>query len=136
VEITVNYRVIYGDTDCGGVVYYANYLRLFEIGRTELIRKLGITYKEVEERYNIFLPVVESFIRYRASAFYDDLLSIKAKILELKPYKVKFGCEIWRGDELLAEGYTLHVPLKEGKVVRFPKEVYAILEKGLVKEGE
>ena len=135
-EITVNYRVIYGDTDCGGVVYYANYLRLFEIGRTELIRKLGITYKEVEERYNIFLPVVESFIRYRASAFYDDLLSIKAKILELKPYKVKFGCEIWRGDELLAEGYTLHVPLKEGKVVRFPKEVYAILEKGLVKEGE
>jgi len=136
VEITVNYRVIYGDTDCGGVVYYANYLRLFEIGRTELIRKLGITYKEVEERYNIFLPVVESLIRYRASAFYDDLLSIKAKILELKPYKVKFGCEIWRGDELLAEGYTLHVPLKEGKVVRFPKEVYAILEKGLVKEGE
>ncbi len=133
-EVEVNYRVIYGDTDCGGVMYYANYLRLFEIGRTELIRALGITYKEVEEKYGIFLPVVESFVKYKASAFYDDLLTIKAQITELKPYKVKFSCEIWREKELLVEGYTLHVPLKAGKVVRFPKEVYQILEKGLVKE--
>ena len=133
-EIEVNYRVIYGDTDCGGVVYYANYLRLFEIGRTELIRTLGLTYKEIEEKYGIFLPVVESFVRYKASAFYDDLLTIKARMLELKPYKVKFGCQIWRGETLLVEGYTLHVPIKQGRVVRFPKEVYTLLEKGIFRE--
>jgi acyl-CoA thioester hydrolase len=125
----ISYRVIYGDTDCGGVMYYANYLKLFEIGRTELIRSAGVTYREIEEKYNIILPVVEVFAKYKASARYDDLLTIKTSIKELKTHKITFEYEIVRDNKLLVEGYTVHVPInREGKIVRFPQEVYSLLQ--------
>ncbi|RKX62094.1 MAG: acyl-CoA thioesterase [Thermodesulfobacteriota bacterium] len=124
----VNYRVIYGDTDCGKVMYYGNYLRLFEIGRTELIRSVGLSYKEIEEKDGIILPVVEAFIKYKAPAKYDDLLTIKTFLKELKPYKVVFEYKIFKNDTLLTEGYTVHVPInKEGKIIKFPKNIYNIL---------
>jgi len=124
----VNYRVIYGDTDCGKVMYYGNYFRLFEIGRTELIRSVGLSYKEIEEKDGIILPVVEAFIKYKAPAKYDDLLTIKTFLKELKPYKVIFEYKIFRNHTLLTEGYTVHVPInKEGKVIKFPKNIYNIL---------
>ena len=69
------YRVIYGDTDNMGVAYYANYLRWFEIGRTEMFRHLGLTYSEIEAR-GIFLPVAEAHCKYLAPAHYDELLVI------------------------------------------------------------
>uniref|UniRef100_A0A7V5XFV6 Acyl-CoA thioesterase n=1 Tax=Thermodesulfobacterium geofontis TaxID=1295609 RepID=A0A7V5XFV6_9BACT len=124
----VTYRVLYGDTDCGEVMYYGNYLRLFEIGRTELIRSTGISYKEIEEKKGIILPVVESFIKYKASAKYDDLLTIKTSLKELKSYKVVFEYKIFKNNDLITEGYTVHVPInKEGKIVKFPKDIYQIL---------
>ena len=124
----VNYRVIYGDTDCGKVMYYGNYFRLFEIGRTELIRSVGLSYKEIEEKDVIILPVVEAFIKYKAPAKYDDLLTIKTFLKELKPYKVVFEYKIFKNDTLLTEGYTVHVPInKEGKIIKFPKNIYNIL---------
>lgn len=82
------YRVIYGDTDCGGVMYYANYLRLFEMGRTELIRAYGLSYKEIEEEMGIILPVVEVKARYKASAKYDDLLRIRTTLVEARSFKI------------------------------------------------
>jgi len=124
----VNYRVIYGDTDCGKVMYYGNYFRLFEIGRTELIRSVGLSYKEIEEKDGIILPVVEASIKYKVPAKYDDLLTIKTFLKELKPYKVVFEYKIFRNHTLLTEGYTVHVPInKEGKVIKFPKNIYNIL---------
>jgi acyl-CoA thioester hydrolase len=124
----VTYRVLYGDTDCGEVMYYGNYLRLFEIGRAELIRLAGISYKEIEEKKGIILPVVESFIRYKAPAKYDDLLIIRTAIKELKTYKVVFEYKIFKNDNLITEGYTVHVPInKEGKIVKFPEDIYQIL---------
>lgn len=124
----VNYRVLYGDTDCGEVMYYGNYLRLFEIGRTELIRSAGISYKELEKKKGIILPVIEVFAKYRASAKYDDILTIKTVLKELKPYKIVFEYKIFRNDQILTEGYTVHVPInKEGKIVKFPKDLYQIL---------
>jgi acyl-CoA thioester hydrolase len=124
----VSYRVLYGDTDCGEVMYYGNYLRLFEIGRAELIRSAGISYKEIEEKKGIILPVVESFIKYKASAKYDDLLIIRTTLKELKTYKVVFEYKIFKNDDLITEGYTVHVPInKEGKIVKFPKDIYQIL---------
>ena len=124
----VNYRVIYGDTDCGKVMYYGNYFRLFEIGRTELIRSVGLSYKEIEEKDGIILPVVEAFIKYKAPAKYDDLLTIKTFLKELKPYKVVFEYKIFKNDTFLTEGYTVHVPInKEGKIIKFPKNIYNIL---------
>lgn len=124
----VNYRVIYGDTDCGKVMYYGNYFRLFEIGRTELIRSVGLSYKEIEEKDGIILPVVEAFIKYKAPAKYDDLLTIKTFLKELRPYKVVFEYKIFKNNTLLTEGYTVHVPInKEGKIIKFPKNIYNIL---------
>ena len=115
------------------MIYYANYLRLFEIGRNEFIRALGITYKQIEEKYGIFLPVIESFIKYKAPGFYDDLLTIITKIGELNPYKIKFNCKILKNSKLLVEGYTIHVPVKQGKIVKFPEEVFKLLQKAFSK---
>jgi len=126
----VFYRVIYGDTDCGQVMYYANYLRLFEIGRTEFLRERGITYREIEETYGIILPVVEVYARYRASAKYDDLLLIKTTLREAKPLKIVFDYEIFRENTLLVEGSTTHLPInREGKVIRLPEEILKTLSK-------
>ncbi|MCS7150370.1 MAG: acyl-CoA thioesterase [Caldimicrobium sp.] len=126
----VLYRVIYGDTDCGGVMYYAHYMRLFEIGRTEYLRKRGLSYRAVEEEKGLILPVVEVSARYKASARYDDLLRIKTRLLEAKSYKVVFGYEILRDEDLLVEGHTTHVAInREGKVMRFPRDLLEILLK-------
>ncbi|RKX61021.1 MAG: acyl-CoA thioesterase [Thermodesulfobacteriota bacterium] len=136
-EIEVNYRVIYGDTDCGNVMYYGNYLRLFEIGRTELIRKIGINYKDIEKNYGIILPVVEVFAKYKASAKYDDILNIKTRLKELKPYKIVFEYKIYKNSILLTEGYTVHVPInKEGKIVKLPKELIEKLNQLLSNKKE
>jgi len=87
----ITYRVIYGDTDSGKVMYYGNYLRVMEIARTEFIRNnAGISYKEIEEKYKLLLPVVEVYVRYKHPAFYDDLLVIKTQIKELKLHKITF----------------------------------------------
>ncbi len=132
----ITYRVIYGDTDCGQVMYHANYLKLFEIGRTELVRSIGISYKEVEEKYQIILPIVEVFVKYKASAKYDDLLTINTYLKELKSHKVSFEYQICKDNKLLVEGYTVHVPInRKGKIIKFPEEVYNIF-KILEKEGK
>ena len=76
----------------------------------------------------LFLPVVEAFIKYKAPAKYDDLLTIKTFLKELKPYKVVFEYKIFKNDTLLTEGYTVHVPInKKGKIIKFPKNIYNIL---------
>ncbi len=125
----VSYRVIYGDTDCGGVLYYGNYLRLFEIGRTELLRQNGLTYREIEEKEGLILPVAEAHVRYRRPARYDDLLEIKTWISEAKSYKVCFNYRIYRQKELICEGYTVHAPVnRRGKLVKFPENILAFLQ--------
>jgi len=75
-------RVRYADTDQMGFVYYGKYAEYFEVGRVELIRSLGISYREIEER-GIMLPVVELEVRYLAPAFYDELLSVKTIVPEI-----------------------------------------------------
>jgi len=135
VKYSINYRVIYGDTDCGGVVYHANYLRMFEIARTEYIREKGLPYSEVEEKYGVLLPVVETFIRFKAPAKYDDFLTIQTWLSEVKPYKLRFDYKVLKEGKILVEGYTVHVPIDEkGKLRKFPEEVLKFLEK--LKEGE
>jgi len=76
-------RVLYGDTDAAGIVYNANYLRYFEIGRTELMREWVCSYREIE-RMGIVLPVTECYSRFKAPAYYDDLLTIETTVSELK----------------------------------------------------
>ncbi len=124
-----SYRVIYGDTDRMGVAYHANYLRWFEIGRSELFRHLGLTYSEIEER-GVFLPVSEVFCKFIFSARYDDLIIIEATIDPAVRAGVKFDYRILLpdGDRLLANGYTKHAFLDaRGKVVRPPGFFTALL---------
>lgn len=116
------YRVIYGDTDQMGVAYYANYLRWFEIGRTEFMREAGIPYEQAE-RDGIFFPVTEVRCRYRKPALYDNLLRIETTIEPLSRVSLKFhyriGLEADRTP--LASGWTKHACLnRDRKLARLP----------------
>lgn len=116
------YRVIYGDTDMMGIVYYANYLRWFEMGRSELFRSLGLTYKEIEER-GYFLPLSEVTCKYVASARYDDEVIIETTLDPSVKAGVKFTYVVYRGDggQVVARGSTRHAFVDgDGKVVRPP----------------
>ncbi len=123
------YRVLYGDTDAGGVVYNANYLRYFEQGRTELMREWICSYREIEA-LGYILPVTECWARYKAPAFYDDLLTIETTITELKRFTCTFNYRVTRLDDgrtrpsLLAKGYTIHAAVtREGKLTRLPADI-------------
>jgi len=122
------YRVIYGDTDAAAVVYNANYLRFFEIGRTELMREKVCSYREIEA-LGILLPVTECHIRYKAFACYDDLLIIETKLIELKKVSCKFSYRILRNnkdsgkEQLIAKGYTVHAAVgRDGKLTHLPRD--------------
>ncbi len=106
-RVTIPYRVPYADTDQMHVVYYANYLTLFERGRNELMRACGFTYRELEAAGHA-LPVLEAYVRYHTPATYDDLLEIVAWIDSFKGVRHKIACEVRRDGHLLAEGYTVH----------------------------
>jgi acyl-CoA thioester hydrolase len=100
-------RVIFGDTDQMGVVYYANYLRFFEGARASYWRALGKSYKDLEAA-QVALPVVEAHCTYRRSAYYEDLLAIEVGVSELRAASLRFAYAVWRGGELVAEGWTRH----------------------------
>ena len=123
------YRVSYGDTDQMGVVYYANYLELFERGRTEMLRAAGVPYSEMEKRGIIF-PVIEAFSKYHSSAFYDDLLTIRSYVSEIGRVKVKISCEILRGETLLVSGYVVLGSInREKRPQKLPQDFLDILHK-------
>ncbi|MDX6443155.1 MAG: acyl-CoA thioester hydrolase [Blastocatellia bacterium] len=104
-------RVRYAETDKMGVVYHSNYLVWFEIGRTEFCRARGFSYREMEENENAFLVVAESYCRYKAPAYYDDVLIVRTHITELRRRSLRFGYEIVRESDavVIAEGETGHV---------------------------
>lgn len=127
-------RVLYGDTDAAGVVYNANYLRYFEIGRTELMRDWVCSYREIE-RLGIVLPVTECYTRFKAPALYDDLLTIETSVAELRKLTCRFNYRITRQDpqaerpQLLAKGYTIHAAVtRQGKLTPLPMDIALKLE--------
>ncbi|MCK4534426.1 MAG: acyl-CoA thioesterase [Syntrophobacterales bacterium] len=115
-------RVIYADTDAMGIVYHANYIKWFEVGRAELMREIGVVYSELElSGYK--LPVTKMGCHYLSPARYDDVLVIETEITSLKQASVRFDYVIRdeKKERILAEGFTLHPFLNdEGKVVRVP----------------
>ena len=122
-------RVLYGDTDSGGVVYNANYLRYFEMGRTEFMRQRVCSYREIEQT-GILLPVTETWIRYKAPAYYDDLLTVETMVAELTKMSCTFAYRVMREEnnreqpKLLAKGYTVHAAVNHlGKLVHLPIEI-------------
>ena len=119
---STTYRVIYGDTDTMGIVYHANYLRWFEIGRTELFRHLGLPYREIEAR-GLMLPVSEVNCKYLTPARYDDVILIEARLNTGFRAGMQFDYTITNQDGTIVHtrGYTRHAFVNgQGKVVRPP----------------
>ncbi|MBI2135087.1 acyl-CoA thioesterase [Candidatus Woesearchaeota archaeon] len=119
-------RVYYADTDHGGVVYYSNYLKWFEIGRTEILRQLGLNYADFEKK-GLIAPVVEVKCSYRGPALYNDIIIIRTKIENMGNSSIRFSYEIInrKNGKLLAEGYTVNVFVdrKTMKSARIPEEL-------------
>lgn len=126
--IAAPYRVIYGDTDQMGVLYYGNYLRLFEVGRGEYMRRRGLPYLEVEAR-GFVLPVTEARCRYLKSARYDDLVAVETRVTRAKGARVVFAYALRNeAGELLAEGMTEHAALgPAGRPSRLPPDLIEAL---------
>lgn len=123
----VHHRVIFGDTDQMGVVYYANYLRFFEASRAEYWRATGRSHRDLDEA-GVALPVVEAHCRYRRPSHYEDLLAITVEVTELRGASLTFGYRIHRGDTLLADGYTRHAVIgPTGRPRALPEAMRALL---------
>jgi acyl-CoA thioester hydrolase len=123
-------RVIFGDTDQMGVVYYANYLRYFEAARAALLRGRGLSGRDLV-RLDVQFPVAEATCRYRRPAHYEDLLDVDINIAELGHVRIRFDYAVRRGDELLAEGHTVHACVDaNGRLRRIPPELRAAFAEG------
>ena len=126
----VEVRVRYSETDQMGVVYHANYLPYFEVGRVEWLRNQGVSYKSLEER-GIALPIVNININYKKPARYDDLLVIRTTFVSQNSVKIEFHCEIINEqNELLttADFLLVFVDLKTGKPMVPPADILAVIE--------
>ncbi len=116
----MTYRVPYADTDQMGVVYYANYLEYFERSRTEMLRAAGLPYSELE-KMGVFLPVSEACCKYHDSAHYDDLLTFRSFVREMRGVRLTIASEVWRDDRLLVSGHVVLACVNaDRKVVRLP----------------
>lgn len=100
---SLDIRVYYEDTDAGGVMYYANYLKFFERGRTEWLRRLGVDHSSVAAKDHRLFVVKKVEIQYRKPAKLDDLLHIRSTIVRLGRASILFAQQAFRGDELLCE---------------------------------
>ena len=130
-------RVYYEDTDCGGVVYHSNYLKYMERGRTELLRDAGIDLAQYHNTGIVF-AITEANLQFRASAKYDDLLTLKTTLTEVTSYRLTFHAEIFnqqgtlccRGDVKMVGVYT-----KTGTVARIPEQALIAVETLFQKEN-
>ena len=118
-------RVRYAETDKMGIVHHANYLVWFEAGRSELCRSRGFSYKEMEAD-GLLMLVAESYLRYKAPAYYEDDLIIRTKVSEVRSRSIRFVYEVYRpeDDMLIAEGETMHLMTDTDKKIRLIPDIY------------
>ena len=122
-------RVRYAETDQMNVVYYSNFFVWFELGRVEMFRQMGFSYKEMEQKDDCFTVVGEAQCRYKRPARYDDLLRIRTRILEARKRTVRFGYEILNDStgELLATGETHHIICgRDGRPKHLPHKYWKL----------
>ncbi|MBN2908996.1 acyl-CoA thioesterase [Polycladomyces sp. WAk] len=133
-------RVRYQETDQMGVVYHTNYIVWFEVARSEMIRELGTSYRELEEK-GLLLPVVDVHCRYLSPAHYDEEVIVRTVVKELTGSKIRFGYEVVRRDDnrLLTVGSTTHIwvnrEMKRVNIQRDDPELYRLLVEQTL-EGE
>lgn len=119
-------RVRYAETDKMGIVHHSNYLVWFELGRSEFCRARGFSYLEMEEKEDALMVVAEVYCRYKAPAYYEDLLTVRTSVADVRSRSLRFIYEVYRASDetLLAEGETLHVVTDRNKKVRSMPESY------------
>lgn len=119
-------RVRYSETDKMGIVHHSNYLIWFESGRSDLCRARGFSYKEMEENDDALMVVAESYCRYKSPAYYDDELTVRTQVAEIRSRAIRFIYEITRPSDgaLLAEGETLHLVTDKNRKVRQIPDLY------------
>ncbi len=122
----VRLRVRYAETDQMGVVYHANYFIWFEVGRVELLRQLGFSYRDMEQNDHCFIAVVDARCRYKAPAHYDDEVIVRTHLKNVRESLVHFGYELVRMSDglVLAEGETTHIVTDGEMKVRAIPEKY------------
>jgi acyl-CoA thioester hydrolase len=114
-------RVRYQETDAQGRIHHANYLNYFEIGRVEMLRAAGVSYRKLEES-GIMLVVAAVRCNYHVAARYDDLLRLTTSVVKAKGVRIQHRYEIHHGEELVCDGETTVAAVNpQGKVVRLPK---------------
>jgi acyl-CoA thioester hydrolase len=109
-----------------GIAHHSNYLIWFEAGRSDLCRARGFSYKEMEDRHDALMVVAESYVRYKSPAFYEDVISIRTMVSEVRSRSIRFSYEIHRrsDDTLIAEGETLHLVTGRDQKVKTIPEAY------------
>ena len=123
-------RVRYGETDQMGYLYYGNYAQYYEIGRVEMLRSLGITYKDLEEKYNTFMPVLHLECRYVRPARYDELLTIETTLRKLPTKDIVFYMELKNEDGKIVNGGRVRLCFLDkttSKVTTAPEIILAVL---------
>ena len=130
------YRVSMAEVDAYGVMYYSRIFELFERGRTELFRALGVEYRQVLQQKQVLMPVVETACRYMAPIVYDDLLTLETAITNIGTRGIRFDYRVLREDVVLAVGFTQHIFIDpQGRPVSFGKEIVELLKsKGVIKD--
>jgi acyl-CoA thioester hydrolase len=130
-----NIRVRYAETDQMGVVYHANYLVWFEVGRTDFIRKLGLNYLTMEKEEGCHIAVVDLRVRYKAPARYDDELTVRTRLTHVRGSILSFGYVIYRAadDLILTEATTTHIVVgRDMKRTAMPPRYAAIFQSTLL----
>ena len=131
-------RVRYAETDQMGVVYHSNHLIWFEVGRVELLRQLGFSYRNMEREDNCFIAVAEVKCRYRAPVYYDDEVVVRTRLRNVRESVVHFGYELVRADSgaLLAEGETTHIVTDSNmKVAALPEKYLKVFRDAVGKRS-
>lgn len=121
----IKVRIRYAETDQMGVVYHGNYVQFIEMGRTEWLRALGISYKQMEEA-GVMLPVISITINYKKSAYYDDVLTIKTTLKKLPSVKIEFDFEILNeSKEIITIGSTVlaFINMKTKRPMKCPEHL-------------
>ncbi len=126
IQSRVDITVRYAETDMMGVVYHGNYLPWFEVGRTTLLKEMGLPYRKLEEQ-GFRLPVLEVAAKYFRPAVYDDTVTVITTLREKPLLRIRLEYEVRRGSELLATGQTVHAFIdRQGKPVRPPADAVAL----------
>jgi len=127
-------RVRYAETDQMGVVYHSNYIIWMEVGRVELLRQLGFTYKEMEREDKCHIAVVDVKCRFKSPALYDDEVLVRTHLKNVRESLIHFGYEMVRASDgtLLAEGETTHIVVGEDMQRKVLPEKYLVQFKAAI----